>query len=306
MGIQGIRATLGLVSCAETRNAPRITEWVLAGYFAYTAVLSIALPLATNLRIRSLCASLGALVLLYCLRWLTGGKVLGFVRDVLPVGGVFLAYRQVGWFARPRTELGLELDWVRWDRVILSDWRLGEAIEVLGPVLPAMLELLYLLTYVLAPVGLALLATVGRFERVDRLLALYAASAVASYALYPYFPSDPPRTAFPGDLASSYESVFRTLNWWILGQGGIHTSVFPSGHTASAFGAAFGLLFALPERRRYGIVMTAIAVGISIATVYGRYHFAVDAIAGLAVGCFASLVCVIIFRCRDVRRQPMP
>ncbi len=278
---------------------PRATEWVLAGYFWYTLALTVVLPLQTGLRFRSLGASLGALVLLYWMRRLATAGPLGVIRDILPVGGVFLAYRQVGWFAQPQTELTLELEWVRWDRILLSDWHLAEAIESLGPVLPAALEFLYLLTYVLAPAGLALLAATGRRDRVDRLLALYAASAVASYALYPYFPSEPPRTVFPGDLASPYESVFRTVNWWILGQGGIHTSVFPSGHTASAFGAAFGLLFAVPERRCYGIAMVAIACGISVATIYGRYHFAVDAIAGLVVSCIASLACVMVFRHRD-------
>ncbi len=292
-------ATLRRMPQAGTQNAPRISEWVLAGYFAYTTVLALALPLAASLRIRSVCASLGALAVLHWMGRSSLWRGPNLVRDILPIGGVLLAYRQVGWFAQPRAELGLELRWVRWDRILLSDWRLGEAIEALGPVLPETLEFLYLLTYAVAPIGLLVLAAAGRLAKVDRFLAFYAASAVAAYALYPYFPSEPPRTAFPGDLASQYESVFRSINWWILGLGGIHTSVFPSGHTASAFGAGFGLFFAVPERRHYGTAMTALAAGISVATVYGRYHFAVDAVAGLAVSCVASLACVRAFRLRD-------
>ena len=286
---------------AGTRNAPLVTEWVLAVYFAYTAVLAIALPAPAGLRLRSVLASLGALAVLSCMGRLDRRLMPGGPRSALLVGGVLLAYKQIGWFARPRDALGLELGWVRWDRLLLSDWKLGEAIEALGPILPETLEFLYLLTYSVAPAGLLVLALHRRFDRADCFLACYAASAVAAYALYPYFPSEPPRTAFPGELAGSYDGLFRSINWSILDAGGIHTSVFPSGHAASAFGGAFGLLLALPERRRYGIAMAVLALGISLATVYGRYHYAVDAIAGLAVSCAASGACAAAFRIRASR-----
>ena len=68
---------------------------------------------------------------------------------------------------------------------------------------------------------------------------------------------------------------------------------------SSAFGAGFGLLYALPERKRYGIALTFVAVGIAVATVYGRYHYAVDAVAGLVASCIASLAYVYAFRRRD-------
>ena len=131
------------------------------------------------------------------------------------------------------------------------------------------------------------------------MLACFAASAVSSYALYPFFPSEPPRTIFPGELSSGVDTVFRQVNWWILGKAGIHTSVFPSGHVASAFGAGIGLLLALPERRVYGIALTLVGAGIAFATVYGRYHYAVDALAGLLVACLASLLCWALYRRRD-------
>ena len=104
---------------------------------------------------------------------------------------------------------------------------------------------------------------------------------------------------FPGELFPSYDTLFRRLNWWILGGAGIHTSVFPSGHVSSAFGCAFGLLLALPERRVFGVTMTVVACGIAVATVYGRYHYAVDALAGLAVSAAVAAACVVIFNRRS-------
>ena len=54
-------------------------------------------------------------------------------------------------------------------------------------------------------------------------------------------------------------------------------------HVAGAFSAAFALLRLLPERRWVGWMLLALAVLIATATIYGRYHYAADALAGLAI-----------------------
>lgn len=282
-------------------NRPRLAEVILAGYFAYTGALSLLLPLAPSTRLLVIGASSAALAILHCLGRFPTRFVPEILRATLPIAGVLLAYQQIGLFAQPHSSHSLERSWIYWDRLLLDDWGLTRAIDSTGPVLPSVLELLYLLTYAVAPAALAILAASGRLDRSDRLLACFAASAVSAYALYPFFPSEPPRTIFPGELASSIDTVFRRLNWWILGQAGIHTSVFPSGHVASTFGAGIGLLLALPERRIYGIALTVVGAGIAVATVYGRYHYAVDALAGMLVACLASLLCWTLFRRRDRR-----
>ena len=284
-------------------NRPRLAELILAGYFAYTAALSLLLPLAPSIRLQVIGASLAALATLHYLGRFPARFVPEMLRTTLPLPGVLLAYQQIGLFAQPQSSHSLERSWVYWDRLLLADWGLTQAIDSTGPLLPGALELLYLMTYAVAPAALAILATAGRLDRSDRLLACFAASAVSAYALYPFFPSEPPRTIFPGELSSSIDTVFRQVNWWILGKAGIHTSVFPSGHVASAFGAGIGLLLALPERKVYGIAMTFVGAGIALATVYGRYHYAVDALAGLLVACLASLVCWALFRRRDRRAK---
>jgi membrane-associated phospholipid phosphatase len=70
---------------------------------------------------------------------------------------------------------------------------------------------------------------------------------------------------------------------WLLGIGGIHTSVFPSGHVAAAFSAAGGMCLFLPEHKWVGRFLAVLAVLIAIATVYGRYHYLADSLAGLLI-----------------------
>jgi len=76
----------------------------------------------------------------------------------------------------------------------------------------------------------------------------------------------------------------------MLGNYGIHTSCFPSGHVAAAFSAAFGMRQALPERPWVSRVLLTMALLIALATVYGRYHYGADAAAGFAVAVFAVAV----------------
>jgi membrane-associated phospholipid phosphatase len=88
---------------------------------------------------------------------------------------------------------------------------------------------------------------------------------------------------FAGADLPNVGTALRRLNLWILGNFSIHSSVFPSAHASSAFSAAWGLLATLPERRWVGWAMAAYGVCVSIATVYCRYHYAVDVAAGAAL-----------------------
>jgi membrane-associated phospholipid phosphatase len=81
---------------------------------------------------------------------------------------------------------------------------------------------------------------------------------------------------------------FRRLNLAVLNEYAITASVFPSGHTACAFSAAFGLWHTLPERRAYARALLVLATLIALATIYGRYHYAVDTAAGLALALLAA------------------
>jgi membrane-associated phospholipid phosphatase len=104
-----------------------------------------------------------------------------------------------------------------------------------------------------------------------------------AYAQFPFWPSEPPRTVFPGEDVPSMQTIFRRFNWFLLGGYGIHTSVFPSAHVSGACSAAFGAMRALPEKPWVWRTLLVTAMLIATATVYGRYHYVVDAVAGVAV-----------------------
>jgi membrane-associated phospholipid phosphatase len=127
----------------------------------------------------------------------------------------------------------------------------------------------------------------GHRERVDQFLFVFALGVLLCYAQFPFWPSDPPRVLFPSQDLPSYYTIFRRFNLWMLGNYGIHTSVFPSAHVAGAFAVAFGAWSALPEHKWVSRFLLVMAILIAVATVYGRYHYFVDALAGLVIAVVA-------------------
>jgi membrane-associated phospholipid phosphatase len=231
---------------------------------------------------------LAAYALLIAIDSLRCRLLLGVIRDWFPLALMLLAYREMGWFAPAHHTPHLENSWIVWDRLLLDRAGLHAAVETLGPVLPALLEVAYSLVYALGPFSVAMLYAYRRRERVEPFLFPFVLGVLLCYIQFPLWPSEPPRAVFPGQDFPSYVTVFRRFNWWMLGGYGIHTSVFPSAHVAGAFSAAFGMRRALPEEPWVGHLLMVMAILIATATVYGRYHYLADAAAGLAMSLLAA------------------
>jgi hypothetical protein len=274
----------------------RPSEWLLVAYFVYTAVLAWALSIPAPYPTVAALLNLTIFAGLALLAWahsLRNRPYLGAIRDWFPFPLLLLTYREIGWFAQPAYTHPLEHRWVQWDRAVLHGGLTG-AVELLGPVMPAILEIAYMLVYTLAPFAVAMLYVYGKRDRVEALLFPYVLAVVLWYAPFPLWPSEPPRAVFPGQDFPAYESIFRRFNWWYLGGQGIHTSVFPSTHVASAFAVAFAMWRVLPEHKWVGRYLLVMAVLVATAVVYGRYHYLADAAAGL----FMALVTVAVGRMR--------
>ena len=211
-------------------------------------------------------------------------------RDWTPLLLTLTAYREMDWFTPSHYDHRFENAWIVWDRLILDTWGLRRLFETTGPLLPGYFELCYTLVYAVGPFTIAMLYVFERRDVVDRVLVLYLLGTLAAYGLCPYFPSGPPRTVFPEDNLPHVTTPFREFNLWVLRGYGIHSSVFPSAHVSSAFAAAWALLLFLPEKKWVGWMLVIYAVSVAVATVCGRYHYAVDALAGFGISIAAATV----------------
>jgi membrane-associated phospholipid phosphatase len=167
--------------------------------------------------------------------------------------------------------------------VLLRDWGMGAIAERFGLVVPTVLELAYLLLYTVPPLAIASFYLHHDRDRLDDFLFPFLLGTLVAYALLPHFPVEGPRFAFAGEDLPKVETVFRRVNLWILDHWDIRSSVFPSGHVAAAFSAAFAMRLAAPERRALSGLFLVMAVLVWVNTVYSRYHYAADGLAGVAL-----------------------
>ncbi len=258
-------------------------EWILLAYFLYVAITASFFDLPVSSVARAWVIVVGVTAMFAILT----RPELHYLRDWIPLLLVLFAYREMDWFSVGYKTRHLEQSWLSWDHEFLFDLGFREWVEVLGPVIPSILEFAYLLVYGIGVFSIVALYLAHRRERIDRFLSVYLIGTLVAYALFPYFPSDPPRVLFPGADLPHHITAMRRLNLMLVGGYGIHSSVFPSAHVSSAFSAAWGLIRFLPEHRWAGRAALSYAVVVSIATIYGRYHYGADALAGLVVSLLA-------------------
>ena len=137
------------------------------------------------------------------------------------------------------------------------------------------LEIAYLAVYPLIPI--ALVISLGLASDIDRFWSVVLITDFVCFGMLPWIQTRPPRALAP---SVPWQSTVRGVNMKLLGTTSIDVNTFPSGHAAEAFAIAL-LLSAAPSP--IPALMFALALAISAGAVLGRYHYAVDAIAGWAV-----------------------
>ncbi|MBV9759944.1 MAG: phosphatase PAP2 family protein [Acidobacteriaceae bacterium] len=273
-------------------SALRPSERLLLWYFIYAAVLpGVWKESPSPARgAFSVLAAVGVLLFLVARAEAYRPAIISRVRDFLPLGLTLAAFEEMTLFA-PRTFAGrLEGGWIRWDHILLHDWHLRAAIESAGWLVPLYLEFCYLLVYGLGTYCVLLLYFKHKRSQIDHFFLVCLTGTLLAYALFPWFPSQPPRELFPTLDSPEVSTWARHLNLWILRRGTIHVAVFPSAHVSSAFAAAWAMFLLLPEQKRFGWGLLFYAISVSAATVYGRYHYTTDVLAGFAVSLAAATV----------------
>ncbi len=285
---------------SETARRLRVSEKLVLGFFIYAVLAGAAFPLSWSERVAVLGLNLASTAVILLLgRFSRPSEFLAVLRDWFPCILILLAYREAGLFFIPDPSHRLDYLFVRWDARLLSNPLVLAALSGGSPWLQRYLEFSYFLAYPLVPLGLGSLylarqhRAIGRGDKpeegsgaVDHFWTAVLLALFCCYMLFPLFPSTPPRSFFHDSAGPLVRPLFRKMNFWILGQYGIQSSVFPSGHVAAVTATALSVRSYL---RRFGVVFLIAALSVATATVYGRYHYAADAVAGAAIGFTAFL-----------------
>ena len=195
------------------------------------------------------------------------------LRDWAP--GVFILishYASGALFAGPSTRFEAWLD--GWD----SRLPLVSKLTGLPSSAAAVFEVLYAGTFLVIPTGFAVLAAAGFSSLSDRYWTMVSLSEYVAFGFLPWLPSRPPWVVERLEPEDSSGVRSFGLSWVRRTSHGANT--FPSGHTAGSLTVAFAVMPFVPLA---GVVLLAIAIGIAIGCVAGRYHYAIDVVAGVAV-----------------------
>lgn len=151
--------------------------------------------------------------------------------------------------------------------------------------LSEILHACYWAYFLLVPCLAVVLAIQGREKALAHVVGMVIATFVFCYVIYIWLPVRSPLYNYPPLARPLSEGFFYGLTHAFADRGGVVGGAFPSSHAAAS---TLVWLLALRYERRVCLATTLPTFGLLIATVYGRYHYAVDTIAGilLAVAIF--------------------
>jgi membrane-associated phospholipid phosphatase len=256
-----------------------MSELIVVAYFLYLGGIAALMRSAPS-RARVGAAAPAIIIVTIWLSHAESGMAL-VIRDWAPVAYLMAMYRVPAALvsspdlAFERMLVSIDWRWMHGSRWIAGGSPPRAVIE--------MLELAYLFCYPLIPVGMACLLLQGAAAEVDRYWTSVLLAAALCYGVLPWLPTRPPRTMYTG----STRSMVRTLNLRLIRQGSVQWNTFPSGHVATSLAAAFAVGAALPAT---GAPLFLLALGIAVASLVGRYHYAADVVAGAGVAVFAFTV----------------
>ncbi|HXO86258.1 MAG TPA: phosphatase PAP2 family protein, partial [Gemmatimonadales bacterium] len=120
------------------------------------------------------------------------------------------------------------------------------------------------------------------------------------YIVFLFFPVAGPRYAFDGAHNAATEVWPARFAAWLLDRGDSWGAAFPSSHVAASV-VATGM--ALRYWRPVGLILLPFTAGLTLAVVYGQFHYAVDALTGLLA---AALMLGIMQTAEASEPQPLP
>jgi membrane-associated phospholipid phosphatase len=248
----------------------RVNELIGLGYFAYLAFVALIVRIPFRRRVRVWATGLvsGALIVSAAYHPTPIGSL---VREWLPPLVILIGYFVTGqFFVAPS---GKAEEWLkRWDEALIGP----TTFERLPAVLRLYLDVVYDACFLMIPAGFAVLLWGGGSSHADHFWTLVLAAEFLAFGTLPWFQARPP-WAIETRRAIDATAVRRFSLFWV-NHTSIRANTFPSGHASASMAVAFGLAPVVPWA---AIVFGILAISIAAGSVVGRFHYAIDAVAGL-------------------------
>jgi hypothetical protein len=264
-------------------NRPRaaaVDHWTLGYALVVAAVLAWRVPaiaLPGFLVVHGLLVAL-AVLMPFARR---GGAVGRFIGDWYPLLILTALYTEIG-LANLADGRAYDRIVLEWEQALFGFQPAREWIRSSPSVwLSWMLHLGYLAYYPIIVAGPLAFWVTGHREAMHRAVRTIAVTFYLCYATYLLFPVVGPRHVFPTADNAAAQTAIAQLAARFLEHVAAWGAAFPSSHVAASVAAT---AVALSERRALGLALMGPTALLALGSVYGQFHYAVDALAGLGVG----------------------
>jgi membrane-associated phospholipid phosphatase len=260
----------------------RASEWITVVYFAYLAGAAAVVPgIGRQQQRRAIGTAIAVVIAVLTVAAFGTSAILW--RDWVPPVYILLGYWLPALLVTSTNQvlerrlLTLDRRWLGIDVATISER---------GPRLVIELhELAYLFCYPMVPIGFACLYIAGLREESDRFWTAVLLAVFGCYGVLPWLPTRPPRAIEGAQMRPS--GLVRRVNLRVLGVASIQLNTFPSGHVAASLATALAVYARLPSA---GFALGLLALAIALGSVVGRYHYAADALAGVALALLGFVI----------------
>ena len=282
----------------------RWTTTLTASYLAITAALIAIAGHAVPGRVWLIGGHVtlsGALLILDRARPPAG--ILRVIRDWHPLMLFPLLYKEVELLAAVIGDWRLTAVIPAWESALFG----GQPSLYLSERLPFVtlseyLHVAYLSYVIVIPSVAAYWYVTGRRAAFGELMLMLSAVLLGSYLFFILLPVDSPYYLSQrlGPPLSGH--FFFDLVHQVSARGGARGGAFPSAHVS---GAVVVSLVAWRHQRRLAYLIVLITVSLMIATVYARFHYVLDTVAGAALGVAVVVASRYLAGRRPGERQPL-
>lgn len=214
------------------------------------------------------------------------GGAAAFCGDFYPLLALFALYQQVGAINRIHG-LSFDLEAQALEAALFGGqpsrtWMAAAP----WPWLSTLLHGGYLSYYLILAAAPLVPWAQGNRAGARRVVTAVMAAFYACYVVFLLLPVAGPRYVLPPVAGPAAETALAQLTHRLLEGGSAWGTAFPSSHVAASLVASVA---AFRESRPLGVGLGVLSTLLAFGTVYGGFHYLVDALAGLLVGALALL-----------------
>jgi len=265
-------------------------DLLLFAYLVGTSLLMIFSPLGKDAGLKNFVFHfllLGTVLLLHYARR-NSPWPFHFFRHAYALMSLPFLYNTVQYLSRLTTERYFD-DWIVGKEFVLFGCQPSQILYSAIPsiALSEFLHLAYLAYVLLTPLVALTLYFTKRYEPLKEFTTTVMATFLFCYAVFTVFPVRGPFYYFGPIDPQAKGVLFPRLVHGMLTRAASVGTAFPSSHVAGSVAIWIVARRYLP-RLSHGLLV--IAAGIFFGTVYGGFHYALDALSGVAVGVFFGLL----------------